>query len=81
MRRVIVGGIAAIGLLGATPVIAPAAPSSARVEIATKTCSHGRKHAVIGGAQKCLQRGQFCASALKRQYVRYGFRCFAGRLR
>jgi hypothetical protein len=36
---------------------------------------------VIGGAEKCLRRGQYCASAYKRQYNRYGFRCVAGRLR
>jgi len=35
----------------------------------------------LAGSQKCLRRGQFCASAAKRQYARYGFRCVGGRLR
>jgi hypothetical protein len=81
MRRWIVGGIAALGLAAAAPVAAPAAPPAARVDIATKTCSAGYTHAVIAGSQKCLRRGQFCASAAKRQYARYGFRCVGGRLR
>jgi hypothetical protein len=32
-------------------------------------------HAVIGGVQKCLRRGEFCAHRYDRQYRRYGFRC------
>lgn len=39
------------------------------------------KSATIGGKQKCLQRGQFCAKAYKSQYRKYGFTCGAnGRL-
>lgn len=37
--------------------------------------------ASIGGATKCLQRGQFCSPSLKRQYPRYGFHCVNRRLR
>jgi hypothetical protein len=81
LRRWIVGGIAAVGLLGAAPVVAPAATSTAHVQIAAKRCGSGWTHAVIGGAEKCLRRGQYCASAYKRQYNRYGFSCVAGRLR
>jgi len=40
-----------------------------------KTCSASYTHAVIGGSQKCLRRGQYCARALDRQYHRYGFHC------
>jgi hypothetical protein len=80
LRHWIVGGIAALGLAAAAPV-APAAPAAARADIATKTCSAGFRHAVIGGSEKCLRRGEFCAAAAKRQYPRYGFRCVGGRLR
>jgi hypothetical protein len=81
MRSWLVGGIAALGLIGGTAVVAPAATPVARPNVVLKTCSAGFAHAIIGGSHKCLRRGQFCASAYKRQYVRYGFRCVAGRLR
>ena len=48
---------------------------------AAKTCSSGYTHAIIGGAHKCLRRGQFCAVRYDRQYHRYGFHCHTGRLR
>jgi hypothetical protein len=81
LRHWIVCGTVVLGLLGAAPVVAPAAPPALRTIVVTKSCSAGYKHAVIGGSHKCLRRGQFCASSYKRQYVRYGFRCTAGRLR
>ncbi len=40
-----------------------------------KSCSAGYVHAVIGGAQKCLRRGEFCAHGYANQYHRYGFNC------
>jgi hypothetical protein len=40
-----------------------------------KTCTGRYVHAVIGGEQKCLGRGEFCSVADKRQYSRYGFVC------
>jgi hypothetical protein len=58
--------------LGTTP--APAASIA-------KTCSHGFVHAVIGGKQKCLHRGEFCSRRYASQYVTYGFHCRTGRLR
>jgi hypothetical protein len=81
MRHRIVSGIVVLGLLGAAPVSAPAAPPASRPSVVFKSCSAGYKHALIGGSEKCLRRAQFCASSYKRQYVRYGFRCTAGRLR
>jgi hypothetical protein len=69
LRRFIVGGIAALGLLSAAPVVAPAPPAYA------KSCSTGYRHGVINGAQKCLRRGEFCAHSADRQYHRYGFHC------
>ncbi len=59
--------------LVAAPATAPAqSPVAATV---AKSCSSGWKHAVIGGAHKCLRRGQFCAHRYDRQYRRYGYRC------
>jgi hypothetical protein len=66
MRRLIVGGIAALGLLGAAPVVAPAKPASPIV-----TC----KQATIGGQSKCIGRGQFCARSHAHDYRRYGLAC------
>ena len=40
-----------------------------------KTCSSGFRHAVIGGVEKCLRAGEFCAHAYDSQYRRYGYRC------
>jgi hypothetical protein len=40
-----------------------------------KSCAHGYVHGVIGGAQKCLHDGEFCARAEASQYHRYGFNC------
>jgi hypothetical protein len=40
-----------------------------------KTCSRGYTHASIGGAQKCLHAGEFCALSEARQYRRYGYAC------
>jgi hypothetical protein len=60
----------AIGAASAAPV--PAAHTPAAV---VKTCSSGYKHAVIGGAQKCLRAGEFCTHSLDRQYRHYGYRC------
>jgi hypothetical protein len=76
VRRTILGGIAALSLLVAAPTAAPAHPS-----VAHKTCSSRFVHGVIGGQEKCLHAGEFCAARYKRQYPRYGFRCVAGRLR
>jgi hypothetical protein len=82
LRRWILGGVLALSLVGvAAPVVAPAAPATTQPSVVLKSCSAGFTHAVIGGSHKCLRRGQFCALSYKRQYVRYGFRCAAGRLR
>jgi hypothetical protein len=75
LRRFIVGGIAALGLLGSAPVVAPAALPVAHQSIVSKTCSGSFTHAVINGSEKCLRRGQFCARAADRTYRQYGFRC------
>ena len=81
MRRWIVAGAVALGLIATGPIAAIAAPPAYRPSVASKSCTAGYTHARIGGSEKCLRRGQFCASAFKRQYVRYGFRCVVGRLR
>jgi hypothetical protein len=57
----------------------PAAQAPARAvdvhAVAAKSCSAGYRHAVIGGAHKCLRRGQYCAKAYKRKYRSYGYVC------
>jgi hypothetical protein len=64
--------VAASAGLGAAP--APSATASVPVGIA-RSCSPGYTHAVIGGAEKCLHSGQFCAHRYDTQYRRYGYRC------
>jgi hypothetical protein len=63
------------GSLAGLPAAAPAQPVSSPQAVSAHSCTGGRVHARIGGKHKCLQRGQFCARAYKRQYRRYGFRC------
>jgi len=52
-------------------VVCAAVPSSAEA----KTCSGAYVHAVIGGEQKCLGRGEYCAVGDRRQSPKYGFAC------
>jgi hypothetical protein len=56
---------------GATAGASTAPP----VAVAAKTCSASYTHAVIGGEQKCLRRGEFCAHRYASQYRRYGYSC------
>ena len=81
--RTTVAAVLAAVALAATPTAVSAQPANAPVAraVTAKPCSAGFTHAVIGGAHKCLRRGQFCATRYKSQYPRYGFRCVAGRLR
>jgi hypothetical protein len=77
MKKRFVIALAVVGLAGlpagiATGASAAPAPATAH---AAKTCSSGYTHAVIGGAEKCLRRGEYCAVAYKSQYRRYGFTC------
>jgi hypothetical protein len=70
----------AVVLTAAALVAWPATPASAGHApapraFAARTCSAGYKHAVIGGQQKCLHAGEFCAHRYDSQYRRYGYRC------
>lgn len=42
-----------------------------------KSCRFGYTSAGIGGAQKCLHAGEYCAHAEAGQYRRYHFKCVA----
>lgn len=56
---------------------APAAISAVDAKPAfARHCSAGFVHGRIGGQQKCLRRGEYCARSHKRQYRKYGFRCY-----
>lgn len=63
MKR-IAAAIAAVAVVIAIPATASA-----------KACSSGYEHAVIGGEQKCLHAGEYCARGEARQYRRYGYVC------
>jgi hypothetical protein len=71
--------VLAVLSLAAAPVgSALAAPTSARhhvIAIAAKSCSAGFRRGVIGGAVKCLRRGEYCAVRYRSQYRRYGYAC------
>lgn len=70
-RLAVVGVVLGLAFVGGSPTGAGARPTA----IAAKTCSGSYVHAVIGGSQKCLRRGEFCAHRYARQYRRYGFSC------
>lgn len=74
--------LAALALAAAGPAgSAEATRSGGPSAVAAKSCGAGYTHAVIGGAHKCLRRGQFCAARYRSTYRSYGFRCSGGRLR
>jgi hypothetical protein len=54
---------------------APAATTALTAPAIAHSCGVGYKHAVIGGAHKCLRRGQYCARRYDTQYHRYGYHC------
>ena len=72
MRRLMASIVVAIVIaVGAVTASFGAAPTAT----VAKTCGDGYTHAVIGGVQKCLRRGEFCSYWLRNQYHRYGFNC------
>lgn len=76
MRKSYAAIAVALALAAAAPTAAPARPASPQMRaVAAKTCSAGYTHAVIGGAEKCLRRGEFCAKRYRSQYRRYGYTC------
>ena len=79
----LVVALGAIGGLGAAPAVAfdRVAGHTLVAVVPAKTCGAGYVRGVIGGAVKCLRRGEYCSAAYASQYVQYGFHCVNGRLR
>ena len=68
--------VALFGFASTTTLASPGpAAAAAAHAIAAKSCSAGYVHAVIGGEQKCLRRGEYCAHRYNSQYHHYGFSC------
>jgi hypothetical protein len=64
--------VATAGLLGGAPVAFVATSTAAgAAPVAHAACTQAR----IGGQSKCIARGQFCARANQRDYLRYGLSC------
>jgi hypothetical protein len=72
-RLVVLAATIALAAMAAAGALAQ--PLTYAPSAMTKTCSSGFKHAVIGGVEKCLRAGEFCAHAYDSQYRRYGYRC------
>jgi hypothetical protein len=70
LALLLVSAVAAFGAAGAN-----AAQPLAVADAVAKSCSSSYAHAVIGGVEKCLRSGEFCAHRYDRQYRRYGYRC------
>jgi hypothetical protein len=60
-----------ISVLAVAAVLAILAVSGA----AANTCGGRYVHAVVGGQQKCLGSGEYCARRFESVYVRHGFVC------
>jgi hypothetical protein len=80
MKRLWIAALLALGVAVGSPVSQANTNGNGPVAIAAKTCSAGYKHAYIGGAEKCLHRGEYCAARYASQYRRYGYSCYGGRL-
>jgi hypothetical protein len=68
---------AATAVLATTAaVVVPIGVQATATPAATtaKVCHRGIP-ARIGGASKCLQAGEYCATRYERQYERYGYEC------
>ena len=71
LRLFVAIALAAIGAAFSTPAYSQSlTPASI-----TKSCRSGYTHAIIGGSEKCLHAGEFCAHRYDSQYRRYGYRC------
>ncbi len=66
--------IAAVLLVSVAVALPTSANSSPPVGTAAKVCQSGTP-ARIGGAEKCLQAGEYCATRYERQYERHGYEC------
>ena len=55
MRRYIIGGVAAMGLVAAAPVVAPAAPSRASVGRSWRQPAAADRAAVVPAGQRGLE--------------------------
>jgi hypothetical protein len=81
MRKLIIWVAASLAIGGAADGLATAAAATSHasrgnvVAVFAKTCPSGFTHGVIGGEQKCLHAGEYCAHSRARQYRRYHFKC------
>ncbi len=66
--------IAAVLFVGVAVALPANANVSSPVGIAAKVC-HSGIPARIGGAEKCLQAGEYCATRYESQYEHYGYEC------
>ncbi|MCW2967728.1 MAG: hypothetical protein JWM71_1500 [Solirubrobacteraceae bacterium] len=81
MKRLWIAALLALGVAVGVPASqAHTNGAGGPVAIAAKSCGAGYTRASIGGAVKCLRRGEFCASRYASQYRRYGYSCYGGRL-
>jgi hypothetical protein len=67
--------LAVVAAALAASTSSPARPFVQAPAAVAKTCSSSYTHAVIGGVEKCLRAGEFCARRYDSQYRRYGYRC------
>jgi hypothetical protein len=65
--------LTALAFVGLVPFsgMAQAHPASHAIS----ECSSSYTHASIGGASKCLRRGEYCAVRYKTTYRHYGYTC------
>jgi len=67
--------LATLGAALAAATSTPAAAFGQAPAAVLRSCNGSYTHAVIGGVEKCLRSGEFCAHRYDAQYRRYGYRC------
>jgi hypothetical protein len=78
MRRILAVAATIFALAGTPAAASTATTSHAQGTPAAaiaKTCGTGYRRATIGGATKCLRRGQYCSRRYRGQYPKYGYQC------
>ena len=67
--------LVATAVVAAAMLVTAARTVSARtIAVSATTCTRDTP-AVIHGEHKCLGAGEYCKSAYKREYLRYGYEC------
>lgn len=72
--RVFARSIAAVLCVTLATALPASVQATTPIGTSAKVC-HSGTPARIGGAEKCLQAGEYCATRYESQYERYSYEC------